>query len=442
MRTRRGLSAASRAASPDLAGVGGSRPPILFYCQHLLGLGHVKRGALLARALARAGQRVLFVAGGLPVPGLDLGRAEEIPLLPLTAADGAASALALPQGCPPDAAYLARRRDQLLEVVARHDPAVVLLELFPFGRHVLSFELVPLLLALADDRRRRGRAATRVVVSLRDILVSKTNQLWYELTTLAVTLQWVDCVLVHGSADLIPLSRTFGLAERLGDKLVYTGYLAPTPSPAWRSAPSGEVVVSGGGGRVAGALFRAALAARRLCPAAAALPWRLITGPYMPAGVRAELETFLAGSGTPAGAPAMVLEEFRQDFPGLLRRAALSISQAGYNTLLDVVSSGVRAVVVPYEGSGDEQRLRAELLTERGLVKVVSEGTLAPARLAAAMQDALTSPGFPAPARLDLRGASRSVAILREMVDEVVAARKTRRSAAHPRGRRQPARRR
>ncbi|MBI3458184.1 MAG: glycosyl transferase, partial [Candidatus Rokubacteria bacterium] len=45
-----------------------TRSPILFYCQHLLGLGHVERAARLARALARAGERVLFVSGGVPVP--------------------------------------------------------------------------------------------------------------------------------------------------------------------------------------------------------------------------------------------------------------------------------------------------------------------------------------------------------------------------------------
>jgi predicted glycosyltransferase len=418
------------------------RPPILFYCQHLLGLGHVKRGALLTRALCQAGERVLFISGGLPVPGLDLGSAEVIPLAPLTAADDAASALALPDGRPPDAEYLAARWAQLREVISRYDPGVVLLELFPFGRHTLSFELAPLLLMLADDRRHRGRAAPRVAVSLRDILVSKKNQPWFELAALAVARQWVDRVLVHGSPDLIPLSRTFGLAERLGVKLVYTGYLAAPPERAIRGVPRGEVVVSGGGGRVAGPLFRAALAARRLCPAAAALPWRLITGPYMPAEVRAELEADPEGIGSLADSPPTVLESFRDDFPSLLRRAALSISQAGYNTLLDVVSSRVRAVVVPYEGSGDEQMLRATLLAERRLVKVLPESQLSPARLAGAMQDALTSPDFPAPACLDLRGASRSVAVLRGLVNEVMAARTPRGSSARTPRRRQPDRRR
>lgn len=400
-----------------------SRPPVLFYCQHLLGLGHLRRGVLLARALTEAGERVLLVGGGLPDPGLDGGGAEWVPLPPLTAADDAASALALPDGSPPGPGYLADRRARLLALLACADPAVVLLELFPFGRHAFAFELIPLLFALTDDRRRRGAAAPRVVVSLRDILVSKRNQPWYEASVLAVTRQWVDRILVHGSPDVIPLSRTFGLADRLGDLVVYTGYLA-APAAAQEPTTRGEVILSGGGGRVAGPLFRTALAARALCPAAAALPWRCLAGPYLPEEARADLEALTAGLGPVGGRPAVVLETFRDDFPTLLRGAALSVSQAGYNTVLDVVASGVRAVVVPYEGSGNEQPLRARLLAERGLLKVVKETDLTPPRLAQAMEEALTAPDLPAPARLDLDGRRRSVETVGRLVDGVAAARR------------------
>jgi predicted glycosyltransferase len=400
-----------------------SRPPVLFYCQHLLGLGHLRRGALLARALAAAEERVLLVAGGLPVPGLDAGHAELVPLPPLTAADDAASGLALPDGSPPDPGYLADRRARLLALLAQADPAVVLLELFPFGRHAFAFELIPVLLALADDRRRRGPAAPRVVVSLRDVLVSRRNQPWYEAGVLAVARQWVDRILVHGSPDLIPLSRTFGLADRLGDLLVYTGYLA-APAAAGEPPIRGEVILSGGGGRVAGPLFRTALAARALCPAAGALPWRCLTGPYLPEESRADLAARAAALAPVDGRPTVVFETFRDDFPSLLRGAALSVSQAGYNTVLDIVASGVRAVVIPYEGSGDEQPLRTRLLAERGLVKMVEEADLTPARLAQAMGEALAAPGFPAPARLDLDGLTRSVEIVGRLVDKVAAARR------------------
>jgi predicted glycosyltransferase len=158
----------------------------------------------------------------------------------------------------------------------------------------------------------------------------------------------------------------------------------------------------------------------------------VITGPYLPDGSRSEIEALAAGLGALAGRPGVVLETFRDDFPELLRGAALSVSQAGYNTVLDVVSSGVRAVVVPYEGSGDEQPLRGRILAERGLLKVVEEGELSPARLAAAMHDALTAPGFPARSRLDLDGANRSVEILKDLVDEVIAARHVRGERARP----------
>jgi len=419
-----------------------NRPPILFYCQHLLGLGHLQRAVILARALVGAGERVVFVTGGLPVPGLDLGGAEAVALPPLTSADDAASSFALPDGSPPDEGYLADRRERLLASLARYDPGVVLLELFPFGRHALAFELAPLLLAIAADRRRRGRAAPRVAVSLRDILVGKKNQAWYELAVVAAVRQWVDRVLVHGSPDLIPLSRTFGLADRLADRLVYTGYLAAPRAPSGEGAPRGEVVVSGGGGRVAAALFLTALAARQLCPAAAALPWRLLTGPYLPGELRADLEAVAARLGGPPGRPAVVVETFRNDFPALLGRAALSISQAGYNTVLDVVASGVRAVVVPFEGSGDEQPLRARVLAERGVLKVVGEAELSPARLGEAIEAALTTPGFPAASSLDVKGAARSVEILTGLVDGVAAARQRGGGGSRRTARAQPARRR
>jgi predicted glycosyltransferase len=403
--------------------------PILFYCQHLLGLGHLERSARLARALGRAGEPVVFVQGGRAVPDLDLGGAEVVTLPPLVAADDAASALARPDGQRPTPADLADRREQLLACLRRHDPSVVLLELFPFGRHALASELGPLLVTVADDRARRGAAAPRVAVSLRDVLVSKPQQAWFELAAVSVALQWTDRVLVHGSPDVVPLTRTLSLAERLGERLVYTGYLGPDElRPA--SPPHGEVVISGGGGQVAGSLFRAALAAWPLTTAARERAWRLVTGPYLPEAIRAELRQQARALPGRAGGPAVTVEAHRPDLGAHLGGAALSVSQAGYNTVLELIAHRVRAVVVPYEGSGDEQPLRAALLAARGLLEILPERELTPARLAAVMDAALRRPDFPAPVRLDLDGATRSVAVLHELATGVRAAR------AQPAGRR------
>jgi predicted glycosyltransferase len=399
-----------------------ARPPILVHCQHLLGVGHLTRTARLVRALREAGETVLLASGGHPVPGLDLGGAEEIALPPLSSRDEAASRVVRPDGEPPDAAYQAARRARLLEVLAARDPAVVVLELFPFGRHALAFELAPVLLAVADDRARRGARAPRVVVSVRDILVTKANPPWYEAAVLAIIRQWVDRVLVHGSPEVVPLSRTFGLADRLGDALVYTGYLGPGPRPHRTAVPHGEIVVSAGGGRVGGPLFSAALAARPRAPAAAAHPWRILTGPDLPDDARRSLAACAAAVPPLGERPAVLVESFRPDLDRLLEGAALSVSQAGYNTVMDIVASGVPAVVVPFEASGDEQALRARLFAARGILTVVEEGDALADRLAAAMEATLAAPARRAPA-IDLGGAARAVAILREMVDRVLAAR-------------------
>jgi predicted glycosyltransferase len=148
-----------------------------------------------------------------------------------------------------------------------------------------------------------------------------------------------------------------------------------------------------------------------------------VAGPYLPETARAELDQEARELPTQGGRPAVVVEAHRPDLGAHLAGAALSVSQAGYNTVLELVAHRVRAVVVPYEGSGDEQPRRAGLLAARGLLDVVPEAELTPARLATAMDAALERPGFPAPVRLDLQGAARSVEILTELAAGVRAAR-------------------
>ena len=45
---------------------------VMFYVQHLLGIGHLKRASLIARAMAAAGLDVSVVLGGREVPGVRL----------------------------------------------------------------------------------------------------------------------------------------------------------------------------------------------------------------------------------------------------------------------------------------------------------------------------------------------------------------------------------
>src|SRR3546814_12166573 len=64
-----------------------ARADVLLYVQHLLGIGHIRRAAVLARAFHRAGLKVVFVTGGFPVRGLALDGVEVVQLPPARSAD-------------------------------------------------------------------------------------------------------------------------------------------------------------------------------------------------------------------------------------------------------------------------------------------------------------------------------------------------------------------
>ncbi|TWA69120.1 putative glycosyltransferase [Azospirillum brasilense] len=375
---------------------------VLFHVQHLLGIGHDRRAALITRGLAEAGVAVTVLRGGHPVPGIDYGPAAEIVQLPpARAADSSFKTLLDAHDRPIDDAWRARRRAMVLETHDRVRPDALLVESFPFGRRAFRFELLPLL-----EAAKAGGAVT--AASVRDILVTKAKPERLEETVSTVE-RLFDHVLVHGDPELIPFTATFPAAARIADRIRYTGYVAaPQGGVATGADGTGEVVVSVGGGAVGLPLLRAALAVRASTPAGLDAPWRLLAGPDVP---EAEFRALAADA-----PPGTIVERARPDFPALLRRCRLSISQAGYNTVLDVLQAGCRAVVVPFAaGSETEQATRARLLEERGRLAVVDEATLTPDTLAAGVAKALALPPPPAiPLRLD--GAAATARLLRDAV--------------------------
>jgi len=378
----------------------GQRCEVLFYVQHLLGIGHLRRAAVIARALHRAGLQVVFVSGGLPDSELDIGGARLVQLAPARVRDESFSQLINAEGRAVGEAWRAERRFHLLQLLQNCRPRVLLTEMFPFGRRQMRFELVPLLQAA-----RKMRPRPWIVSSLRDVLTTHKTPGKTEWI-LETFKRFYDLVLVHGDPTLIPIERSFPRACEIAGRLRYTGYVVDHALPP-RVAHGDEVLVSTGGGAVARPLVEAALAARALSPLAAA-PWRVLIGYGLDQAGFAALR-----DRAPEG---VSVERSRSDFPALLARAALSISQAGYNTTLEVLAAGTPAIVVPFAaGSETEQTLRAELLAGRGLLTVVSEAELSPRRLAEAVAATLARPGRGVGIDFDLGGAEKTAALLREL---------------------------
>ncbi len=385
-------------------------PRVLLYVQNLLGIGHLRRAAAVARGLTAEGLAVDFVSGGMPVPHLPLGGAELVQLPPVRALDDAFKVLVDDRDRPIDDGFRADRRDRLLALLQARRPAAVITELFPFGRRQMRFELLPLLEAARA-------AAWRPVVlsSMRDILVTKPRA--DRNREIVDTLNaWYDGALIHADPGLIRLERTFPMAADIRVPVTYTGYVVNTDElavPALDPLAAGEVLVSAGGGAVGHDFMRRVAAAMPDLPLADRT-WRFVTGHHM----RPDTVEHLRG----LGRPNLVVDTMRPDLPALMAGAALSISQAGYNTLLELMAVRARAVVVPFEGGVEtEQRLRADLLAEVGALEVVAEADLATATLAAAIGRALARPRDAVPA-VDLDGARATGALVARAVRDRAAA--------------------
>ncbi len=352
------------------------RADLLLYVQHLLGIGHFKRSALIARSAAEAGLDVVVATGGLSVPDADFGEAELVQLSPpLRSVDEAFSALETDRGVPLDEAMKIARRDQLLSLLAAHEPRVLLTEMFPFGRRQMRFELLPLLEAAQAAAWR-----PKIASSVRDILTTLKQP--GKVAWIVETAQrYYDRILIHGDERLIPFERTFPEAAALAERLRYTGYIVDSSIPPRGEADEGEILVSTGGGAVAEPLVRAVLAAYPLSPLRDR-PWRILIGHNLPEDRFRAFEEAAPGG--------VIVERSRPDFLTLLSRAALSVSQAGYNTSLEVLAAGVPAVVVPFAAGGEtEQTLRARLFAEAGRLVLAEEAGLTGERLNDAMLRAM-----------------------------------------------------
>ena len=381
---------------------------VMIYVQHLLGIGHLMRARLIAEALVDIGFDVTLVSGGMAIGGRMPRGVRVVQLPSIRVSDASFMPLRDANFVPIDDAYRDSRRDLLLATFDAVKPEAVIFETFPFGRRSLRFELMPLL-----ERIEASKPRPLVIGSVRDIL-QVAPKVEREREMLAWAKTWFDSILVHADPRFVRFEETFPLLPELGPPVHYTGFvLTPGDRLPIGNSVAGtertEVVVSAGGGGVGIDLLALALAAQPKSRFGH-LTWRVLVGPNIPdAGV----ERLLREAG-----PDAIVERSRADFGALLRRAYISVSQGGYNTVLDVVTSGARPVIVPFTGNGEtEQRARGERLAQFDLAIVVDDRTYTPEILAAAVDRAGTREQW-GTWDFDSDGASRSASIVAELIAE------------------------
>jgi predicted glycosyltransferase len=387
------------------------RPPLLFWCQHSVGLGHLVRSFALAAALAERFRVVLLCGGSVPS---SLRPPPDIELVELP-----------PLGIGPDGAFAshdarltledarALRRRMILRTLRSLRPEAVVIELFPFGRAKFAGELLPLL----EEARGQAPRPPLVACSLRDILVGRRdNQAAHDDRACRIANRYLDAVLVHSDPHFARLEDSFALRSRLRVPVHYTGFVQPGsgPRPLRRER---RLVISAGGGLVGEALLTAAARAHSSLARETGLRVTMIAGPFLPESAWRRVV-----AAARSGDERIELLRTVTDLGAELRSARASISQCGYNTAIEILAARVPALVVPFATpEEDEQTVRARRLAELGAVRMLDPGLLQPHVLAAEVRRLLDF--RPRPLALDLEGAERTARTLSELVAERAGAR-------------------
>ncbi len=369
---------------------------IFVYVQHLLGTGHLHRTALLTRALTERGFSVTVVSGGVVDPTVDFGVANLIQL-PAIKSDSTFSDLFDQSGKRVTDHFKRVRIDQLLQAVAQARPDLVLIETYPFGRRKMRFELLPLLRAIKPPTSGQQSARPIVACSVRDIIQPKSKHKRTQ-ETLDLLAQYFDIVFVHGDKKFIRFEQTFPVAKHLSEKLVYTGYVSKsaidTINPQRKTK---SILVSAGGGAIGQQLYQAAISASKSARGQD-YDWHILIGYNVPEADFRQLQE--------SQSEHVKIERNRSDFIDLLRHCSVSISQGGYNTMMDIVMTRTPAIIVPFERAEEqEQLIRARIFEKNNLATMLREQNLTESALLTTLIQRQNTPN-PKPSKMTLNGAN------------------------------------
>lgn len=381
---------------------------VLLYSHDTYGLGHLRRNLVIASELL-AGPRPpqVVLASGSPV-------IDQVPRpaglvcvqLPPVVKTGDDEYRAVD---PTMSLSLVRRARTavMLDVVRRWMPDVLLVDHAPQG---MKGELLPVF-----DELPRVSPGTKVVLGMRDILdePDRVRQAWLEAGVYETLASVYDRILVYGELSVFDLVREYRIPPPTADRLDYCGYVtgdrtqSPVPPPSL--APGTEYILGmiGGGGDGSDVLVATAHAAVRSGIGAV-----LCTGPLVPATDRARV------TAATEDMPSVVVVDHLREPAAVAAGARCVVTRGGYNSMCELVHSGVPTIVVPRTWPRREQLLRAGAFESRGLVRRVDEdGPDLEGRLTAAVAGLAASRPWPQ-VRLDFDGRRRVVAALHRVMGE------------------------
>jgi predicted glycosyltransferase len=379
-------------------------PKILFYSHDTFGLGNIRRTLLLAETLGAAYPRAsLLIVTGSPMihafripPRTDYIK---LPCIDRTTSDRYRPAFLTMQA----GEVAAIRRGVLEHSMLAFAPDLMVVDKRAGG---IEGELLEPIRAL-----RRRHPLVKLVLGVRDILdePSKTRDSLKRTRDMAIIARYYDEVWIYGERAIFDAVAEYGFPPDVSAKTRFCGYLKrPTLPPRHHDGPPRVLVTTGGGGDGTD-LIETYLEGLIALPRSVALETTVVFGPQMSLADRVRLLDRFAMLAD------VTFVEFESDLTERYASADVVVSMAGYNTVCELLSCAIRAVLVPRSKPVGEQLLRARLLAARGMFDLVEPSELRPDRLMATVLAALGR--RPGSRTIDLDGLPRIQSRVRALLN-------------------------
>ncbi|MGL1932617.1 MAG: glycosyl transferase [Desulfotalea sp.] len=374
---------------------------IAFYCQHILGIGHLRRSLTICESLLHAGHQIYLILGG-PKTEIDEKKINIIQLPGLYMDENFTGLMP----CEPSLNLeetKAKRKTILYNFFLKEAPDIFITELYPLGRKAFRFELEPVLKGMRNGDIKPAKCFS----SVRDILVEKTeDREQFEQRAVNSLNKYFHGLLIHSDEEIIKLSETFAATSQISIPCYYTGFIAPKSVTAQLLSENKRplVIASIGGGNVGSKLLKA------VCEVAKEeknIDFKIFSGRYSENTFIDELKAIAPDN--------LQIEGFSSNFQEEICRADLSISMAGYNTCMNLLRAGIPALLLPFK-QNREQELRIQKLGTIAPLTILTDTDLAPTLLLEKITTCLKKSKVHV--NVDLNGADKTVTIIENFCRE------------------------
>ncbi len=361
---------------------------VLLYSHDTLGLGHIQRCLKISRSLRAIYPElsILLVTGSPQVHRFQIPPAVDYIKLPAVRKVGRERY----ESRFPGASFeqtLKLRTNLILETVKGYAPHLLLVDHSPHG---MQGEIMPSL-----EWLKKSNGACRIILGMRDIIDDPQTviELWKRQGTYDVLRYFYDRIFLYGSPSVFDSITSYEFPPDIKSKSQYCGYITDCDAKDNLSGPPGRpgdggkkfVVLTVGGGDGWGEdLISSFLEIIQEHKTSIPFESLILTGPFL------KEDHWNRFKSAARDLPVKILKFVRHTGP-FLARSDLVISTGGYNTITDILSYARKALVIPRIKYRKEQFLRAERMSNLGLVTLMHPDDVSARHLYDCVSDLLAS---------------------------------------------------